>query len=187
MIIKFKISRIVNVSKYVALWNTWDHEHLPYVHNQFGKSTIIHEDSNSVFIKTKMKIPFLPFFINSLHTLTNLDNNDVLVIDTLPLGIIVKLKMQYIALKPKKTKLINYYEMDLPFIFYPFKNFIIKMITKWNRVNWMEDLPLKMRRQLALDYGFKDFFGNDHKQKNNLRKLTLPLPRLKDSILNNEN
>jgi len=187
MILKFKISRTVNVSKYVALWNTWDHEHLPYVHKQFGNSKILYEDKNVVFIETKMKIPFTPFFISSLHTLTNTKDNNVLVIDTMPFGIIAKLYMEYIQLSPKKTRLVNHYELSLPGFFLPFKKIIISSIRRWNNVNWNEDLPLKLRRQLALDFGFKDFFGNDPKNKNKPDILNLPLPRLRGSILNERN
>ena len=184
MIINFKISRTINVSKNVALWNTWDHEHLTFVHQQFGKSVILYEDSNVVFIKTRVQIPYTPFFMNTIHTLTRLKNDNVLVIDSVPFGIITKLKMEYIELGKSKTLLNNYYELHLPFIFYPFKAILIKLIKKWNNVNWLEDLPLKTRRQQALDMGFRDFYGNNPSSKDHLYKVKLPLPRLKDSILN---
>ena len=109
MIINFKISRTINVSKNVALWNTWDHEHLTFVHQQFGKSVILYEDSNVVFIKTRVQIPYTPFFMNTIHTLTRLKNDNVLVIDSVPFGIITKLKMEYIELGKSKTLLNNYY------------------------------------------------------------------------------
>ena len=60
------------------------------------------------------------------------------------------------------------------------------MIQKWNDVNWDEDLPLKMRRQQALDIGFRDFYGRDLVTKKMESSLRLPIARTKDSILNIE-
>lgn len=185
MILKFKLTRTIKISKNVALWNTWDHEHLSYVHKQFDKPKILFEDHKSVFIKTKVKIPFTPFYSDSLHTLIKIDDNNVLVIDTLPFNIISRLRMEYIVLGKNKTKLVNHYELFLPSFLKPFKKIIIGFIKKWNGVNWEEDYPLKVRRELALKLGFKDFHGNDPNFKTKFDdNLRLPLPRLKDSILN---
>lgn len=184
MIINFEITREVDVSREVCLWNTWDHEHLFYVHKQFQFAKMLYEDSNVAFIRTKIKVPFLPIFLNCLHTMTSLKNGDVMVIDTLPFGVIATLEMRYIEREPKKTILRNFYSLEMPFIFYPIKNLIPKMIQKWNDTNWAEDMPLKIRRQQALDLGFRDFYGKDIKWKKDVEGLRLPLPRTKDSILN---
>jgi len=182
MKITFSIQREVNVSKDVCLWNTWDHEHLYYVHKQFGEAKIIYEDSNVAFIQTKVKVPFLPVWLRCLHTMTSMKDGNVLVVDTLPFGVISKLEMIYIELGPKKTRLINNYEINLPGVFYFFHSTIKKIISKWNEINWSEDLPLKLRRQLSLDSGFIDFYGKSDRL--NMKKIKLPIPRTKDSILN---
>ena len=145
---------------------------------------MLYEDSNVAFIQTRIKIPFLPIYLNSLHTMTSLKGGDVMVIDTLPFGVIAKLEMQYIELEPKKTRLINLYSLDLPIIFYPIRSLIPKFIQKWNDINWLEDVPIKTRRQQAIDMGFTDFFGKNKKNKKHRAQLKLPLPRTKDSILN---
>ena len=184
MLINFQIIREVDVSRDVCLWNTWDHEHLYFVHKQFQFARMLYEDSNVAFIRTKVKIPFLPISLNCLHTMTALKNGDVMVVDTLPFGVLVKLEMQYIELEPKKTQLINLYSLYLPIFFYPIKSLIPKIIQKWNDLNWLEDLPVKIRRQKAIDTGFRDFFGKDEKNKKQIKQLKLPLPRTKDSTLN---
>ena len=186
MLINFQITRDVNVSREVCLWNTWDHEHLYFVHKQFQFAKMLYEDSNVAFIQTSVKIPFLPIYLNSLHTMTSLKGGDVMVIDTLPFGVLSKLEMRYIELEPKKTRLINSYLLDLPIFFYPIKSLIPKLIQKWNDINWLEDLPIKTRRQQAIDMGFTDFFGKNKKSKKRLTQLKLPLPRTKDSILNTQ-
>ena len=184
MIINFEILREVDVSKEVCLWNTWDHEHLFFVHRQFKFAKIIFEDSNVAFIKTQIKAPFLPLYFSCLHTMTSLNNGDVLVIDTLPFGIFIKLEMRYREIGPKKTILHNLYSLNIPFFFYPIKSFLPKMIQKWNDTNWEEDMPLKLRRQQAIDLGFRDFYGRDLKGSISRPHIKLPLPRTKNSVLN---
>lgn len=186
MLIDFEISREVDVSREVCLWNTWDHEHLYFVHKQFEFAKMLYEDSHVAFIRTRVKVPFLPIHLNCLHTMTSLKNGDVMVIDTLPFGVLSKLEMRYIELSPTKTKLQNLYSLDVPIFFYPIKSFIPRMIKKWNDVNWAEDLPLKIRRQQAINIGFRDFYGKDQNSKGRGASLKLPLPRTKDSILNIE-
>ena len=185
MIIKHTITRNAHASVDVCLWNTWDHEHLYYVHRQFGGAKILFENQTSAVLATKFKIPFIPFSLSGLHTLFLITQHQVLVIDTLPFGILTKLTMSFTKVSSKVTKISNYYELDVPFFIYIFKPFLLKLIDKWNKVNWDEDLPLKTRRQMALDLGFVDFMGivPDIKRKKNLN-LKLPIPRLKDSILN---
>jgi hypothetical protein len=185
MIINFTIKRVVNVSKVVCLWNTWDHEHLYYVHRQFGNAKMMYEDSKVAFIRTTVKLPFLPIYVNCLHTMTSIKNDNVLVIDALPFGVISKLEMIYNEIDPRTTELVNNYSLDVPVIFYPFKDLICRVITRWNDVNWEEDLPLKMRRQLAIDSNFVDFYGKSDKAVEANKQLKLPIPRTKDSILNN--
>jgi hypothetical protein len=185
MIINFKITRIVNASKDVALWNTWDHEHLYYVHKQFGDSKIIFENKNLAVIHTKMKIPFLPISFNSIHTLINLNDNNVKVIDTMPFGVIADVLMEYIPVTKNRTKLINHYKITAPTIFFPIKKFIPFFIKKWNKTNWNEDMPLKLRRMKAISLGFRDFHGIPKKNiSRESYRFSLPIPRLKDSILN---
>jgi len=124
----FEIVREVNVSKDVCLWNTWDHEHLFYVHKQFNYAKILYEDSNVAFVRTKIKVPFTPIYLNALHTMTRLKDDNVLVIDTMPFGIISKLEMIYTEIDNSTTLLRNIYQLDLPCIFYPLKFLLPKLI-----------------------------------------------------------
>ena len=66
------------------------------------------------------------------------------------------------------------------------KPFLKIMIPKWNEKVWLEDYPVKIRRQMVLDMNFKDFKGlpkeiNSRKleknDNNNLFKLPIPRPK----------
>ena len=57
------------------------------------------------------------------------------------------------------------------------------MIPKWNEKVWLEDLPVKLRRQKVLEMNFKDFKGLPKKISQRLRSeddnisFKLPIPR----------
>ena len=56
---EYNMERNSNCSSYVAWWNTWDHEHLYYVHGQFRNSKILSESNESVVILTQYQLPFI--------------------------------------------------------------------------------------------------------------------------------
>ena len=182
MKLKFTIERTAPVSREVCLWNTWDHEHLYFVHQQFDSAEMLFENKTTAVIMTKVKLPFLPIRVFNLHCLYQLQDGNVLVVDTLPFGIIAKVKMMYDAINDTETLLTNHYELQLPFYFRPFAALLKKMIQRWNDINWAEDLPLKTRRQQAIDLGFRDFVGIDHRLKGK-SKFILPLGRTPNSII----
>ena len=68
-----------------------------------------------------------------------------------------------------------------------FKPFIKYLMPIWNERVWQEDYSIKIRRQKMLDMNFKDFVGLPKEQKdrelnkNEVRKLVLPVPRPKNS------
>ena len=184
MEIKFTIERSVMASKDVCLWNTWDHEHLFYVHKQFNSAKILHENATCAVLETYIKMPFVPIYMRSIHCLFEIKDRNVLVLDTMPFGIIARVEMIYDEISEKETKLTNNYSLNVPFIFYPLKPFIKYFIQKWNNENWLEDMPLKLRRQKAVDLGFRDFRGIVGNHNATKQLVRLPIPRTKDSIIN---
>jgi hypothetical protein len=60
-----------------------------------------------------------------------------------------------------------------------------RLIPIWNRKVWIEDLPVKLRRQKVLEMGHKDFIGlpKDVKDRMNhkVMKTKLPIPRPRNS------
>ena len=63
------------------------------------------------------------------------------------------------------------------------KPFLKIMIPKWNEKVWLEDLPIKIRRQKVLNMNFKDFKGlpekinEREKIKDENYSFKLPIPR----------
>lgn len=183
MLVKLSINRLVPVSKNVCLWNTWDHEHLFFVHRQFEDAKILIENKNSVVIETKLSIPFFPNSFSCLHSLYEVEDQNVVVVDTLPFGAWAMVRMNYFEVGPKETRLENHYQIYLPFFMAPLAPLLKRLVRKWNDINWEEDMPLKIRRQQALDLGFRDFRGRIATPDGNT-PFSLPIRRTIDSRIN---
>ena len=85
------------------------------------------------------------------------ENENTYIVHSFQYGIPSKFKFTTKEKENGQTEI----EMDYKFhlkglkiFYYPILNFFIK---KWNHKVWKEDLPLKKRRQMVLDLGFKDF------------------------------
>ena len=66
-----------------------------------------------------------------------------------------------------------------------FKPLLKVLIRKWNEKVWLEDLPVKLRRQKVLEMNFKDFVGLPIKVSDRyngtIKDLKLPIARPKNS------
>ena len=61
-ILEMEFSNKIEVSKEIALWNYWDHEHLDVVHEGYKASDILYDANNFMFRIDDIKIPKIPFF-----------------------------------------------------------------------------------------------------------------------------
>lgn len=178
------MSRTIDVSSEVVEWNYWDHEHLGFVHEGYNEtSLLISNNDTSVFI-SQLKIPFINLKLNALVYQHRPKKNCILVYTTL-FGSLQKTTIFIQPIARKKTKIKMVYEFDLPLYLQPFSLIIKNLVRKWNEKVWNEDLPLKLRRQIAIDNGFKDYrgiktIGNFSKIDNECK---LPVPKPKDTYL----
>ena len=195
MILHKKFKYDVPVSKEVIWWNYWDHEHLDVVHSGYKSAEIIYENEKVYLGYFTVKAPFVPFLSFSFPIFGVYENENTYVVHSFQYGIPSKFTFTTKEKENGQTEL----EMDYKFhlkglniFYYPILNFFIK---KWNHRVWKEDLPLKNRRQMVLDLGFKDFHGLPDEIKDRVRKekikFKLPIPRPKKSprdkyILNNK-
>lgn len=190
-IFETELLRITDCSPYVAWWNTWDHEHLEFVHGQFGGAKILAESQESVVILTKYKLPFINIFLNGFHCMFNVSSSHCRVIDYLPFGLRSTLDIHFEGEasdengKSDKCLIRNRYVMHGHWLFFPLRFILPKIIRKWNEINWQEDLELKQRRTEAISYGFKDFHGiyEGYCKESDKNRYRLPLPRLSPSKL----
>jgi len=149
---------IVDAVPEVVKWNSWDGEHLRTVHSAYSKPTALLSSNGRGLFVDKFKIPFIGISLKSMVYTTQW-NETMQVSFTLTPFFLAKNSIEVIPLSEKKTKVKVTYEFSGNYIqslFFPIYKVLIK---RWNQQVWLEDLPLKLRRQKALEYGFRDFQG----------------------------
>ena len=185
-ILDVTFKRKVNCSANVCLWNHWDHDHINYIHKGIYKEAeIFYEDDRVVLFFHKMRIPMIPFLTVNTLDMTALKDKNTVVTYGFQFGIpsLSTAKYKDIA-KDKCLVEVNYKFKftGLQILLYPLIKFLIP---KWNKRTWLEDLPIKLRRQKLQRMNFKDFKGLPRKIKD--RKFSgpinfnLPIRRLKKS------
>ncbi len=159
MILEKTIERSVKVSKAVVWWNYFDHEHLDVVHGGYKEVDVLYEKGNSFVSIYKVKAPFIPFFYFRFPVFGILHDENTYMNYSFQFGIDTKLTITVEEIEKDFSKIKMNYKFDLKgfkIIFYPILKFLI---TRWNEKVWLEDIPVKTRRQMVLRMGFKDFHG----------------------------
>lgn len=181
-LLEVEITKKVDCSREVALWNYWDHEHLDVVHSGYKKSDILYDKNNFMFRIDKIKIPF-PFLKLITPIFMVQHDENTLYVYAVQLSIISKTTITVKALTNSSCQIIMNYKFFLNGWRKILKPFLKVMIPKWNEKVWIEDLPIKLRRQKILNLNFKDFKGLPEKisqrVKNEQEKefFKLPVPR----------
>ena len=178
-VLELEFHKKVNCSKNVALWNYWDHEHLDIVHSSYKESNILYDKNNFMFRVDNIKVPF-PFtkFQTPLFMVQH-DENTIYVY-AVQVGVISKTTISIKSLNNSSCYITMNYKFYLNGWRKILKPFLKIMIPKWNEKVWLEDLPVKIRRQKVLDMNFKDFKGLPEKinerKKNKDENITFKLP-----------
>ncbi len=181
-ILEVEIIKEINCSKEVALWNYWDHEHLDVVHEGYKKSDILYDKNNFMFRVDNIKVPF-PFlkFLTPVFMVQHDENT--LFTYAVQMGVISKTTITVNSKTNSSCEIIMNYKFFLNGWRKILKPFLKIMIPKWNEKVWLEDYPIKMRRQKVVDMNFKDFKGlpskiSSRSKKNaNGNSFKLPVPR----------
>lgn len=185
-ILEVEKQKTINCSKSTILWNYWDHEHLTHVHNGYDSSDILYETEKNLFRIDNLSIPLLFFIKFKTPIFMCQHDSNTIITYAFHFGVLSKTKITIKSLSKTRTKIIMNYKFELNGwrkILYPLLKI---MIPKWNDQVWLEDLPLKKRREMVKNFGFKDFYGlprniKDRKKlKNN--EFILPIVRPKKSI-----
>jgi hypothetical protein len=142
----------------VVKWNSWDAEHLRTVHSAYSQpASLISSPGTGLFIDS-IRIPVFGFRLQTMVYTTQW-NDSTQVSYSLSPFFLAKNTIEVLPLAPKRTRVRVTYEFSgnaLQALLFPL---VERLIRRWNRQVWAEDLPLKLRRQKALEYGFEDFRG----------------------------
>ena len=181
-VLEVEIRKNINCSKDVALWNYWDHEHLDVVHDGYKESDILYDNNNFMFRVDNIKIPF-PFIKLQTPLFMVQHDENTLYVYAIQIGIISKTTISIKSLTASSCEITMNYKFYLNGWRKILKPFLKIMIPKWNEKVWLEDLPIKIRRQKVLDMNFKDFKGlpekinEREKIKDENYSFKLPIPR----------
>lgn len=179
--------KIAECSAEVAKWNYWDQEHLDIVHDGYVRSDCLYEKDNIFFATHYIKAPLIPFII--IQTPIFLVQHDERTMYSIvqQLGIISKTTITIDPINDNCCKINMNYKFYLNGWRKILRPILKKLIPIWSEKVYKEDLPIKIRRQKFLSYGFKDFVGmpelKDRKEVS-IKKTILPVKRPKKSANN---
>ena len=185
-VLEVSINKEINCSAEVAWWNYWDQEHLDVVHSGYKKSDVLYESKNFVFGVADIKIPFIPFLTNANTPIFGVQHDDKTYYTfAIQFGVLSKTTITINPIERSKCKINMNYKFYLNGWRIILKPLLKKLIPIWNEKVWLEDFPVKMRRQKVIDMNFKDFHGlpqNIHERKyEGPINFKLPIPRPKNS------
>ena len=185
MIFEKTIERGIEAGKAVVLWNYFDHEHLDVVHGGYREAYVLYEKGSYFVNIYKVKITFIPFFYFKFPVFGFMQDEDTYVNYSFQFGIDSKLTITVKETKKDYCKIKMNYKFNLTgfrIIFYPLLKL---MVSRWNEKVWLEDMPVKTRRQMVLRMGFRDFHGLPDKIEDRFYsdtlKLDLPIKRPRHS------
>ena len=184
-ILEISISRNVKCSKEIAKWNYWDHEHLDVVHGGYKSVDILYDKDNFCFGYSRIKVPVVPF-LYSLTPLFLVQHDDSTQFTyAIQFGVLSKTTIKIKDTSTGSCEITMNYKFYLNGWKIILKPILKMLIPVWNKKVWVEDLPVKLRRQKVLKMGFKDFHGlpDDIEQRkgHEIKKVKLPIPRPRKS------
>ena len=139
-----------------------------------------------MFRVDKIKLPIFSFLKITTPIFTVQQNENTLITYAIQLAVISKTTITIKELTKSSCEITMNYKFYLDGWRKILKPFLKIMIPKWNQRVWLEDYPVKIRRQKILDMNFQDFKGlpndiNSRKLNNKQYKFKLPIPRPKNS------
>ena len=103
-----------NVSRAVAFWNYWDHEHLDIIHDSYEESNIMYDRDNFIFRVDKIRIhvPFLPFIRLTTPIFMVQHDDNTLYTFAVHLGIVSKTTITIKEIMVDRCKITMRYQFD---------------------------------------------------------------------------
>ena len=130
-ILEVEISKKIDCSKEVALWNYWDHEHLDVIHQGYKESDILYDKKNFMFRVDKIKVPF-PFLKITTPVFMVQHDDNTLIVYAVQLGVISKTTITIKSVNDSSCEINMNYKFYLNGWRKILKPFLKIMIPKWN-------------------------------------------------------
>ena len=187
-IIERTYERTIEAGRDVVWWNYWDMEHFVFVHDSYVTNRALYEDEKSAVLELGFKIPLFSFMTsNSLTYMMLVDEDTHKVFNIGLFGILSITTIKVFKETDRRTRITMNYQFLLEGWRVLLAPLMGHMMGKWNERVWIEDVPLKLRRQKAIDVGFVDFVGLPKKISDRVPRdyrFKVPMRRPKDSPVN---
>jgi len=180
-LLEVNIIKKIKCSKAVAFWNYWDHEHLDQVHSGYKTSDIMYDKNNFLFRIDQVRLPIFSFIVIKTPIFMVQHDESTLFTFAIQFGCESKTTIKMKEIDKNITEIKMNYKFYLEGWRIVMKPFLRVLIKKWNEKIWLEDLPVKLRRQKVLEMNFKDFHGLpdqlSDRENGVIQDLKLPIPR----------
>ena len=184
-LLEIEFEKKINCNKSVAFWNYWDHEHLDVVHEGYKKSDIMYDRDNFLFRIDRIRLPIFSFIAIKTPIFMVQHDENTLFTYAIQFGFESKTTIKIEEIDKNNCKINMNYKFHLEGWRIIFKPLLKVLIRNWNEKVWIEDLPVKLRRQKVLEMNFKDFVGLPIKVSDRyngvIKDLKLPIVRPKKS------
>jgi hypothetical protein len=182
----------IDVAAAVVIWNYFDHEHLTVVHRGYTDAQVLYEKGDTTLLLVTLRVPLFRFLkSHSLSTMVVQERTDTKMrffdfnMGLFGIPSINRFDIEEIA--PDRTRIVTRYKFILRSWRMLLAPLLYRMMERWNRQVWLEDLPLKLRRHKVLRHGFQDFVGMPEKLEERKRegelRTSLPVARPRESEL----
>lgn len=158
-VIKKEYTKDIGVAAGVARWNYWDLEHLVVVHKNYESSVVLFEDKDMVVHLLTFRIPFFCLTSNALSCFVQVDDETQVHFNQGLFGIPSVSTINIRATGENSCQIRMRYQFFLRGWTKLLAPLMYCMMGRWNERVWLEDLPLKLRRQKVIRAGFRDFVG----------------------------
>jgi hypothetical protein len=154
----------IDVAADVVIWNYFDHEHLTVVHGGYSDAQVLYEKGDTTMLLVTLRIPLFSFLkSHSLSTMVVEERTETrcrfydVNMGLFGVPSINSFLIEEVA--PDRTRLVTRYKFLLRGWRQLLAPLLYRLLERWNRQIWLEDLPLKLRRHKVLRHGFQDFVG----------------------------
>ena len=180
-LLEIEFEKKIICNKSVAFWNYWDHEHLDVVHEGYKKSDIMYDRDNFLFRIDRIRLPIFSFIAIKTPIFMVQHDENTLFTYAIQYGFESKTTIKIEEIDKNNCKINSNYKFHLEGWRIIFKPLLKVLIRNWNEKVWIEDLPVKLRRQKVLEMNFKDFVGLPIKVSDRyngvIKDLKLPIVR----------
>jgi hypothetical protein len=157
-IYSISIDNEVEASVECCKWNSWDGDHLSHVHGSYSEPKFLYEDKNFGVFRDEMVIPIFKIPISVMAFVAQA-TDDTIISYTQIIGILANNTIKFEKLNESRTRINTTYRFEVPWFLGFLGPMLCRMAKSHNAKIWLEDLPLKLRRQQALNLGFVDYKG----------------------------